>query len=74
MNESNEQVEQKEKELSKEIMQFAQDFPLEALALMAGHFVGILEAIITAEGDDPNKEIKIDSGGGRDIVISARKL
>ena len=60
-----------EDDLQEMIAEFASQYPQSALAFITGIFVGLLEYNIEAAGGDPSKEIKIDSGGKRDITIAA---
>lgn len=40
-----------------------------ALALATGIFVGLVEACVAMNGEDPKREIKIESGRQRDITL-----
>ena len=63
--------EERQEELQESFAAFAAEYPQSALALMTGLFVGLLEYSVAEHGGDPSKEIKIDGGGKRDIVVSA---
>lgn len=46
--------------------------PREALGLITGLFVGLVEDGVRRSGGDPSRQIKIDSRGERDITIHVR--
>ena len=47
--------------------------PNRAMSLLTGNFVGLLRAIVSENGGDPDEELMIDVGDSRDITIHARK-
>ena len=63
--------EETQEELQDAFTEFAAEYPQSALALVTGLFVGLLEYSVEKAGGDPKQEIKIDSGGKRDITVSA---
>ena len=63
--------EELQEELQESFAEFAAEYPQSALSLITGLFVGLLEYSIEEAGGDKNQEIKIDSGGKRDITVSA---
>lgn len=46
--------------------------PREAIALITGLFVGLLEDAIRRGGGDPDRQIKVNSEGERDITVHVR--
>ena len=55
------------------MMELARQRPTEALSIITGVFVSLVVAFVDANGDDPQKEIKINGGDRRDITIHAAK-
>ncbi|MDD2664416.1 MAG: hypothetical protein PHD19_11750 [Dechloromonas sp.] len=60
-----------EKEFELAVLRFIEESPKRALSAITGYFVGLTIALIEGEGHAGIGEIRINSGGGRDITIHA---
>lgn len=62
-----------EEELEDAFIEFAAEYPQKGLALVTGLLVGLVEHQAEKNGADKNKQITIDGGTQRNIVIEAVK-
>lgn len=60
--------------LEKAIEDMVEENPHAALVILAGHFVGLAEAIVEANGGHTSAGVRIEGqNGSRDITIHAKK-
>lgn len=58
-------------ELEEQFIEFASQFPNTALSMITGLFVSLLTAVAESGGADPDKEIRVDGQGNRNITVHA---
>ena len=63
----------REKAAQAAIESLIDESPRRALSLLTENFVGLLSALVSANGGDRYQELKIDGGEARGITIHAKK-